>query len=852
VIHLVEELLPNMRRVLAADRDLRDLGLLWTMIEASSAIGCPKDAESILPTLSQTRERFAQLQTQLVRQLGLEILAELRDELTSTAQCSIDILVRNLYERTADVGFLATDDVLRNFCAMSAEDRAAASAAFVRRLSDYREKYTVYDDIIVLDLQSQVLARLDPQATLTLTRDGVVAEAVSRTGYVERYGRSDLAADERPALLYGHRIDNTQGRCIGVLVLRFRLADELERVFGDLVRAQRPAAVLLVDDRGTVLQSNDETHVALGARLQTGGSSQIELTTYAGREYLAVTCPTRGYQGYKGPGWRAVTMVSLVMAFRSRHDETEMQEGVALDSEDLRRIQTDLDGISRNLRRVVWNGRLVADSGRGQLKAILQQVNDAGSRMRERAGRAIRDLYRTALGRARQQAAELARLAADIMDRNLYERANDCRWWALSPVLQNVLSQPADAAGTERLNAVLATINRLYTVYTRLVVFDASGTIRGVSNDDLEPCLQGSRIAPELLQAALSLGDSQRYAVSPFGPTALNGNLPTYVYLAAVRPPGGGSPVGGIAIVFNAEREFRAMLQDVLDGRAGIAAFIDGEGRVVASTDASHIKGQPLPLSSADGIIELGDANFSVASVPATGYREFKSSDGYHNDVRAVVALRLGKLERRRTTLFDRSLRPLPLPSGPRRPLRELAIFEVGPSRYALPMHAVMEARSQLGMVRLAKAGPCLVGLLEVASAAGGTFVPVLCARMLFGVEYPARATDGTVLVLADPGRPGHPLYGFRVDDVISVIDVDERHIQPAPAGLRVHAPWLESMVRLSTAGDVPQEVLAQLLDPRGLAVLVRPSQDARSDGGLSSGTSARQQRAATPSIVQG
>jgi chemotaxis signal transduction protein len=831
VIQLVEELLPNMRRVQAADRDLRDLGLLWTMIEASSAIGCPQDAESILPTLSQTRRRFAELQVQLVRQLGQEILAELRDELTSTAQCSIDILVRNLYERTADVGFLATDDVLRDFCAMSSDARAAAGAAFVRRLSEYRTKYTVYDDIIVLDPQGRVLARLDCQATLAHSRDPVVAEAVARAGYVERHGRSDLAADEHPALIYGHRIEDTLGRCIGVLVLRFRLADELERVFGDLARAQRQAVVLLVDDKGIVMRSSDEAHVAVGARLHTGEPGQVELTTFAGREYLAVTCPTRGYQGYRGPGWRAVTMVSLVMAFRSRHDGTEMQEGVALDNEELRQIQTEVDGINRNLRRVVWNGRLVADSGRGgrgHLKAILQQVNGAGSRMRERAGQAIRDLYRTSLGRAQQQAAELARLAADIMDRNLYERANDCRWWALSPVLQGVLSQPADAPGTERLNAVLATINGLYTVYSRLLAFDARGTIRGASNDDPEHPLLGTRIAPELLEAAMSLSDSQRYAVSPFGPTPLNGNVPTYVYLAAVRPPGGGNPVGGIAIVFNAEREFLAMLQDVLDGRAGVAAFIDGAGRVVASTDPAHPKGQPLPLSSACGIIELDDANYSVASVPATGYREFKANDGYHNGVRAVVALRLGTLERRRMALFDCSLQPLP--GGPRRQLRELAMFQVGPSRYALPMRAVLEARTQQGMVRVAKGGPYIVGLLEVTGASGGMVVPVLCARKLFGLQYPARASDGTVLVLTDPGRPGHPLYGFRVDDVISVVDVDEQHIQGAPAGLKARAPWLDSMVRLSTTGDVPHEVLAQLLDPDGLARLVRPAQDVGAD----------------------
>jgi chemotaxis signal transduction protein len=126
-------------------------------------------------------------------------------------------------------------------------------------------------------------------------------------------------------------------------------------------------------------------------------------------------------------------------------------------------------------------------------------------------------------------------------------------------------------------------------------------------------------------------------------------------------------------------------------------------------------------------------------------------------------------------------------------------------------------------MVRVVQGGPHVVGMLEVAGPDGAQVVPVLCARKLFGIHYPARTTDGTVLVMADPARAGVPLYAFRVDDVISVVDVDERHIQPAPQGLKAHSRWLDAMVRLCTSGDDASEVLAQLLDPDGLATLVRP-----------------------------
>lgn len=144
-----EELIAHMRRVLVAERDLHDLGLVWRLIESTAAISCPTEAAAILPTLIGTRERFDTLQQQLTAQMADEYRAELAEDLGAKAQCAIDILVRNLFERTADVGFLAIDDSVRAFCAAPADARAAQQTAMRERLADYQRKYSVYDDVIV-------------------------------------------------------------------------------------------------------------------------------------------------------------------------------------------------------------------------------------------------------------------------------------------------------------------------------------------------------------------------------------------------------------------------------------------------------------------------------------------------------------------------------------------------------------------------------------------------------------------------------------------------------------------------------------------------------------------------------
>jgi chemotaxis signal transduction protein len=91
--------------------------------------------------------------------------------------------------------------------------------------------------------------------------------------------------------------------------------------------------------------------------------------------------------------------------------------------------------------------------------------------------------------------------------------------------------------------------------------------------------------------------------------------------------------------------------------------------------------------------------------------------------------------------------------------------------------------------------------------------VPVMCARDHFRLDYPARATDGVVLVLRLPGR-NPALVGLRVDDVLAVLDIDAARLQAAPAGFAAFAPWLGGVVEVAaTTGERQESVLIQVLD---------------------------------------
>ena len=149
--------LPYMRDVIRCEQALQELNLMWRMIESSAKMNCPEEARAILPTMAATRDGFNRLEHELVTSLVGEKVATVLAEIGTKAQYVIDIVVRNLYERTADVGFLATDNELCAFVAGLNDDERAIR----QRLRAYRDKYTVYDEIILLDARGNVLVQID-------------------------------------------------------------------------------------------------------------------------------------------------------------------------------------------------------------------------------------------------------------------------------------------------------------------------------------------------------------------------------------------------------------------------------------------------------------------------------------------------------------------------------------------------------------------------------------------------------------------------------------------------------------------------------------------------------------------
>ncbi|WP_020654079.1 chemotaxis protein CheW [Massilia niastensis] len=798
----VDTYLQYMRDVTRCERSLHELGMMWRMIESSARMNCPHEARAILPTMAATRRGFGQLEKELVASLAREKVGNALAELGTKAKYVADIVVRNLYERTADVGFLATDRELCAFVAGLDDDADAIRL----RLRAYRSKYTVYDEIILLDLAGNVLVQIDQATPLEGSRDPLIAQTLACDGYVETFRHSDLRPGQRQALIYSQRMRHPgTGAVVGVLCLCFAFEEEMARIF-TAHRGSARSNLLLLDAENRVIASADPLWIPLGAQVPVNHEAAPKLVTHAGREYLVRTCRSAGYQGYPGPGgWQGQAMIPLDTAFANAHGgvvagfDPEVADGLLTHAHSFCPPLFDIMGAADTIRRVVWNGQVMTAGQGGELarlRSVLEQISETGARSNELFTHSIRELFDTVLASGLRDSEFVSHLLVDLLDRNLYERANDCRWWALSPVLRASLAARARDS-IPVMQAVLAHINGLYTVYTSIFVYDRHGEIIAGTGAGQSH----TRVDDETLAQVLALRTEQDYHVSPFAPSRLYGERPTYVYHAAIRQPGdGGQAIGGIGLVFDAEAEFSAMLHGALDGQAQVHAFfIDRRGAIIASTDPSRPVGATLEVDAAllalpngrsASRIVVHDGQYAVMGCTVShGYREFKASDGYRADVLAVVIESFGAV-RARPRRADHGMALVDQGAG-KAGGPEFATFFIGGDLLAIAAEAVQEAMpaAEVSPVSLGDY-PGRVGVLPLDG--GASYAWVFDLGFILSGRATAVDSGSQVVVVRHAGRT----IGLLVSELHGVASFDPAQIVELPLAAGLGAMPVRQLIK--------------------------------------------------------
>ncbi len=229
---------------------------------------------------------------------------------------AVELIDRNLYERTCDVRWWATDAAVVA-CGLDPTPTAVAHAS--ERLGVILSAYTVYLDLWLCDLEGRVIANGRPDAYPDAVGSQVGAEAWFRDAAALRNGDAFTAADVRTeARLDGAQVatycasvradGRSDGAPLGVLAIHFDWRPQARAIVQGvrLGAGERDRTrVMLLDARNRVIAcSRDEGVLTETYPLRTGGESQGHYWDAQG--HLVAFHETPGYETYRGLGWRGV------------------------------------------------------------------------------------------------------------------------------------------------------------------------------------------------------------------------------------------------------------------------------------------------------------------------------------------------------------------------------------------------------------------------------------------------------------------------------------------------------------------------------------------------------------------
>ena len=674
-INVNKSLYPIIKHVEDVEKYREELGSLsssWDMLALLGQLG------DINIDIGKTKENFLNLTSTLLNHLTEEQIKKVTQEMKFKSQVVIDVLIRNLFERTADIGFLATDDDIRNFVqnyvSKYGENATSLHDSIQKRFKEYVAKYSVYFDIVLSDTKGNILVRLDDDTKVEKIEMDFVQKVLNTSeDYIETYKYHSFLPKYKKSLVYSYKVtksNSPKSENLGVLSLCFRFTDETTGIFNNIVNKSNKECLTVLDEDGFVIASSDRDHIALGAKLPIVLNENYKLISYAGRDYVAKTCKTNGYQGFFGLNWYGHIMIPLEYAFLSDESDSNvvdiniinsMMENEQHFSKELKEVFNKSKTIQDNLTRVIWNGNVAQSklhsANREFSKSVLNEIGITGNK----ANSSLSNLNQTIISSILKDSEFLSSLAIDIMDRNLYERANDCRWWTLNSYFRQSLDEYSSLNyKKDEITAILKYINGLYTVYTNLILFDKYGKVIAVSNEN-EEFLVGKILTQEWVEKTMTLKDTSKYCVSKFEKTNLYNNESTYIYCSAIRSLKDERVVtGGIAIVFDSTPQFNAMLNDTLpkdingEQISGVfALFTNRDKQIISSTNESfevnsylNIEDSFFELKNAQNvskIIELDGKYYAVGVKCSNGYREYKSRvDDYKNDVLCFVFIYIG------------------------------------------------------------------------------------------------------------------------------------------------------------------------------------------------------------------
>ena len=258
----------------------------------------------------------------------------------------------------------------------------------------------------------------------------------------------------------------------------------------------------------------------------------------------------------------------------------EITDSVAdVTNDKINRIQ----GITRRSRMLALNAAIEAhrfgDSGRGfavvadEVKSISGEIALLATSLQDELSSKLSHLVsfgRNMSSELRQirgeRLADLAHNMIEVMDRNLYERSCDVRWWATDQAVVECASAPNDQDKSQWAAKRLAVILDSYTVYLDLWIADSSGRIIATGRQSRYPKAMGKNIKEESwFKESMRTNDGSDFAVADVQSVPELDGASSAIYSTAIREGGAvdGKIIGVMGIFFDWDSQAKSIVEGV-------------------------------------------------------------------------------------------------------------------------------------------------------------------------------------------------------------------------------------------------------------------------------------------------
>lgn len=290
---------------------------------------------------------------------------------------------------------------------------------------------------------------------------------------------------------------------------------------------------------------------------------------------------------------------------------------------DVKQALDDIDTINRTVHILSMNARIeAARAGRAgagfavvaqELARLSAQTQETTRGIGLKAGRTGADLQGVAQQVsgtvAEARLCDLAHHAMDLVDRNLYERSCDVRWWATDAAVVDCAANPDDVGRARHAGERLGQILDSYTVYADLLLVGADGRVLANGRSRTWPRTAGADASGQpWFRDAMRSSRGDTYSFQPVHSSPYVGGERVLVYSCGVRERGrvDGGLLGVLGIVFRWDalgvQVLQAMPLTARERATTRACIVDDSGAVMADADPSRI-GQVLRFEGLDALL---------------------------------------------------------------------------------------------------------------------------------------------------------------------------------------------------------------------------------------------------------